>query len=101
MSFYDAITDVWQQTKAGQPATLQQKADLVLAGTNAANSAAKVTETMHGLAGTSGIYETSRLERLFRDAHTLRHQGLVSANRFETVRQVYLDVPPELPLVHL
>ena len=98
--FYDTLAEAWERTKEGEPATLEQKADLVLAGTHAANTAAAVAEMMHGLAGTSGIYATSPLERHFRDAHTLRHQGFVSANRFETVGQVHLGVAPEFPFVH-
>lgn len=97
--FYECLADAWQRTQAGEPATLQQKADLMLAGTHAAHTTAQVAERMHGLAGSTGIYQTCRLERHFRDAHTLRHHGLISANRFETVGQVYLDVPPEFPLV--
>lgn len=99
--FYDTLGEVWQRTRAGEAACLEDKADLMLAGTHAADTVAKITETMHRLAGTSGIYETSRIERHFRDAHTLRHHGLVSPNRFETVGQVYLDVEPEFPFVHV
>ena len=99
--FYDSIAQAWERTKAGRTPTLEEKADLLLAGTHASNTAAKVTEMMHGLAGTSGIYTGSRLERHFRDAHTLRHHGLISANRFETAGQVQLGVAPEFPLVAL
>jgi indole-3-acetate monooxygenase len=54
---------------------------------------------VHGLAGTAGIYTTSRIERHFRDAQTLRQHGFLSAARFGTVGQVMLGVPPEFPLV--
>ncbi len=97
--FYDTLAEAWERTQAGEPSSLEQKANLVLAGTHAANTAAEVAERMHALAGTSGIYATNRLERHFRDAHTLRHQGFVSANRFETVGQVHLGMPPEFPFV--
>jgi hypothetical protein len=40
------------------------------------------------------------LERHLRDAQTLRHHGLVSAERSETVGQAFLGVPPEFPMVH-
>ena len=54
---------------------------------------------VHQLGGTTGIYESSPLERHFRDANTLRHHGFMSENRFEVVGQVYLGVPPEFPLI--
>jgi alkylation response protein AidB-like acyl-CoA dehydrogenase len=51
------------------------------------------------MGGTAGIYTRSRLERLFRDAQTVRHHGFVSDSRLETVGQVYLGVEPEFPFV--
>ncbi|HYC31144.1 MAG TPA: hypothetical protein VEB59_02595, partial [Gemmatimonadales bacterium] len=75
------------------------KADLLLAGAHAAATVAAVTEMMHGVAGTTGVYARSPLERHFRDAHTLRHHGFMSANRFEAVGQVYCGVPPEFEMV--
>ncbi len=97
--FYETLAEAWERTRNGESSTLEQKSDLVLAGTHAAQTVAKVTEMMHGLAGTSGIYTSSRLERHFRDAHTLRHQGFISANRYETAGQVQLGVTPEFPMV--
>jgi alkylation response protein AidB-like acyl-CoA dehydrogenase len=54
---------------------------------------------MHRVAGTTGIYAKSPLERHFRDAQTLRHHGFLSENRFEAVGQVYLGVAPEFAMV--
>lgn len=97
--FYATLAAAWERTLAGKPSTLEQKADLLLAGTHATKSAATVVELMHRLAGTSGIYTRSPLERLFRDAQTLRHHGFVSEGRFETAGQVYLGVQPEFGMV--
>ena len=54
---------------------------------------------MHRVAGTTGIYARNPLERHFRDAHTIRHHGFLSKNRFETAGQVYFGVQPEFALV--
>ena len=54
---------------------------------------------MHALAGTSGIYSRSVLDRYFRDAHTLRQHGFVSENKLESIGQVYLGLPPDFPLI--
>ena len=97
--FYDALTSAWQRAVAGQPATLEQKADLMLASTHAVRSSAKVADLMHRMAGTSGIYARSRLERHFRDAQTVRHHGFLCESRLETVGQVYLGVEPEFGFV--
>jgi indole-3-acetate monooxygenase len=97
--FYDALATAWQRAVAGQPATLEHKADLMLAGTHAVRSAAKVADLMHRMAGSSGIYAQSRLERHFRDAQTVRHHGFLCESRLETVGQVYLGVEPEFAFV--
>jgi alkylation response protein AidB-like acyl-CoA dehydrogenase len=97
--FYDTLSAAWRHALAGEEFSLEQKADLMLAGTYAVQKAADVTDAMHRLAGTSGIYTRSRLERLLRDAHTVRHHGFHNESRYETVGQVYLGVEPEFPFV--
>ena len=97
--FYDTVATQWGQAVAGEPFTLEQKADLMLAGANAVRTASRVADAMHRTAGTSGIYARSRLERLFRDAQTVRHHGFLCESRFETVGQVYLGTEPEFPMV--
>jgi alkylation response protein AidB-like acyl-CoA dehydrogenase len=97
--FYEVMNEAWARTAAGVPNTLEHRADLMLAGINTARSAATVTDVIHRMAGTSGIYTKSKLERYFRDAHTLRHHGFVSESKLETVGQIYLGLPPEFPLI--
>jgi alkylation response protein AidB-like acyl-CoA dehydrogenase len=97
--FYDTMRTAWTRAVAGGPFSLEQKADLMLASTWAVRSAARATDLMHEMGGTSGIYTRSRLERHFRDAQTVRHHGFVSGSRLETVGQVYLGVEPEFPFV--
>ncbi|HEX2217286.1 MAG TPA: acyl-CoA dehydrogenase family protein [Gemmatimonadales bacterium] len=99
--YYHTLETAWGRAVRGERFTLEQKADLLLAATHAATTSAKVTDMMHRLAGTTGIYARSPLERHFRDAETLRHHGILCENRFETVGQVYLGVQPEFPLVAL
>ena len=97
--FYDTLEAAWDRTVRGEPSTLEQKADLLLAATHAATTAAEVADMMHRTAGTSGIYTRSPLERHFRDAHTLRHHGFMSENRLEAVGQVYCGLTPEFAML--
>jgi indole-3-acetate monooxygenase len=97
--FYEELTNTWQRALANQPPTLEQRADLMLACAHAVRTAAHVTDLMHRMGGTSGIYARSRLERYFRDAQTVRHHGFLSEARLETVGQVYLGVEPEFGFV--
>jgi alkylation response protein AidB-like acyl-CoA dehydrogenase len=97
--FYDTLESAWARAVRGERFTLEQKADLLLAGAHAATTASKVTDLMHRIAGTTGIYTRSPLERHFRDAQTLRQHGFLSENRYEAVGQVYLGVEPEFLMV--
>ena len=97
--YYDTLGAAWERTRAGTPHTLEQKADLLLAAAHATSAAAAVTDMMHRVAGTSGVYAKSPLERHFRDAQTLRHNGFLSENRFEAVGQVYCGVAPEFLMI--
>ncbi|HET9705847.1 MAG TPA: acyl-CoA dehydrogenase family protein [Vicinamibacterales bacterium] len=97
--FYEAIATAWQRALANQPATLVERADLMLASAHAVRASAHVADLMHRMGGTNGIYERNHLERHFRDAQTVRHHGFLSEARLETVGQVYLGVEPEFGFV--
>jgi alkylation response protein AidB-like acyl-CoA dehydrogenase len=71
----------------------------MLASAHAVRTSSHVADLMHRMAGTSGIYQRSALERLLRDAQTVRHHGFVSESRLETVGQVYLGLEPEFGFV--
>ena len=96
---YDTLSTAWEMTLAGETLSLTQKADLLLANTHAAASATKAVELMYSVAGTSAIRTTSPLERYFRDIQVLKHHALAAESRYETVGQVYLGLPPDLPVL--
>jgi alkylation response protein AidB-like acyl-CoA dehydrogenase len=96
---YDTLSVAWEATLAGETHSLRQKADLLLAITHAASSATKAVELMYSVAGTSGIRTASPLERYFRDIQVLKHHTLAAESRYETVGQVYLGLPPDLPVL--
>lgn len=97
--FYDTMAVAWERATAGEPFTLEHKADIMLACSWAVRSAARATDLMHRMGGTAGIYTRNRLERHFRDAQTVRQHGFLSEARLETVGQVYLGVQPDFPFV--
>lgn len=98
---YDTLGELWEQTLAGEPPSLVQRADLLLATAHATSSAAQVVELAYNVAGTSGIYTRNPLERHFRDVQVLKQHGFASENRYETVSQVYFGLPPEFAPVAL
>jgi alkylation response protein AidB-like acyl-CoA dehydrogenase len=97
--FYSALSDAWVRTTTGEANTLEHRAELLLAGVHAVKTGAQVTDLVQRLAGTTGIYSRSPLERYFRDAHTLRHHGFASESKLESVGQIFLGLPPDFPLI--
>jgi alkylation response protein AidB-like acyl-CoA dehydrogenase len=97
--FYDTVAATWRTLLTGDAPTLEQRADLMLAGTHATQASAHVVDLVHRACGTAGIYARSRLERHLRDAHTIRHHALACEARMETAGQVYLGVEPDFPFV--
>jgi alkylation response protein AidB-like acyl-CoA dehydrogenase len=96
---YDTLSETWEATVAGETLSLRHKADVQLAMTHAVQSAVQAVELMYRMAGASGIYTRSPLERYFRDVEVLRHHAFGAEARYETVGQVYLDLPPDFPFV--
>ncbi|MGE3139928.1 MAG: hypothetical protein AB7O53_10735, partial [Thermoleophilia bacterium] len=98
-SFHAALGESWERVAAGGTPTLAERAGDLLAGVHAVTSCVEAVDLVYGLAGSSAVYETSPIERHFRDIHTLRHHGFVCEGRLETVGQVLLGVDPEFELV--
>jgi indole-3-acetate monooxygenase len=96
---YDTLSETWEATVAGETLSLRHKADVLLAMTHAVQSAVQVVELMYRVAGTSGVYTRSPLERYFRDVQVLRHHAFGAETRYETVGQVYLGLPPDFPVL--
>ena len=96
---YDTLRETWEATVAGEALSLRHKADVLLAMTHAVQSAVQAVELMYRMAGTSGVYTRSPLERSFRDVQVLRHHAFGAETRYETVGQVYLGLPPDFPVV--
>jgi alkylation response protein AidB-like acyl-CoA dehydrogenase len=92
---YEALRAAWEVCVGGETLTLRQKADLLLAMTQAVSGAATAVEWMWSVAGTSGIFQASPLERYFRDMQVLKHHAFYSEQRYETVGRVYVGLPPQ------
>ena len=98
---YQTLDDVWQWVLSGQEVTTAQRADLLLAATNASESSVRVVERMHTLAGTSGIYSGNPIERCFRDIQVARQRRFYTEGRYETFGRMYFGLEPDYGMVML
>jgi alkylation response protein AidB-like acyl-CoA dehydrogenase len=92
---YETLRAAWDVCVAGETLTLPQRADLLLAMTQAVSGAATAVEWMWSVAGTSGIFPSSPLNRAMRDMQVLKQHTFYSEERYETVGRVYFGLPPQ------
>jgi alkylation response protein AidB-like acyl-CoA dehydrogenase len=97
---YETLANAWRKTQAGEPFSVEERANILLAGAHAAQVGAEVTDMMFASAGSSSVYTRHPMERLFRDAQVVRQHGFVSASRYESAAQVFLGLESDLPLIH-
>jgi indole-3-acetate monooxygenase len=95
---FDVVEEMWQTVLAKDLVTEQQRSDLRMAMTHAAQSAAKATHLVCEAAGTTSIFVKSPLERYARDAEVVtRHNQLQYVN-YEAVGRTLLGLESNSPL---
>lgn len=90
---YQSVADAWDAAQGPEPVDETLRLGLRLAATHVVRTAAEVTESMYELGGGSAIYETSPLQRRFRDAHTATAHFQVSPISFEVPGRLLLGLP--------
>ncbi len=90
--FYEALAKAWDKALAGSPVPVDERRDLRLATTHVVQSAVKVVDAMYTLAGGTSVYESSRLQRQFRDVHVATQHIMVAPSTLETVGRLYLGL---------
>ncbi|BBX74419.1 acyl-CoA dehydrogenase family protein [Mycobacterium shinjukuense] len=89
--FYEAIAQAWQASHDADPVPLAMRNRLRLAATHAVRTSADVVRAMYDLAGGSAIYDSSPLQRRFRDAFTATAHFQVNEASRELPGRVLLD----------
>jgi len=86
----------WRAASAGTAIPIELRRDLRLATTNAVNESVKVVDAMYTLAGGVSVYESSRLQRQFRDIHVATQHIMVAPSTLETVGRLLLGVDADI-----
>jgi alkylation response protein AidB-like acyl-CoA dehydrogenase len=93
---YSTLEEITCAHSTGAPVTTDDLAALRLAAAYSAACAVQVVDLMFDAAGGSSVYETSRMERCFRDAHMVTHHVGVGPRNIELVGQYLLGGPLQL-----
>lgn len=95
------ITKVWGKTIHGEGASVTERAELLLAATNATRSAASAVELAYTAGGGSANYRKSPLQRQMRDMHAVTQHIGTAPVQYETSGRMLLGLPPEAPFILL
>jgi len=90
---YETVEELWQHQLTGEFVTTEHAIDMQLAASFAIETSREVTELVHEVAGSTGFQESSPLERLFRDAHTMSQHAFASQARYESAVKAMLGKP--------
>jgi indole-3-acetate monooxygenase len=93
--FYDAIAAAWAEASAGEAISLDSRAKLRLASTQATRACAGICRDLHDLAGGSAVYLNNPLQRRFRDAHVATQHMMIAPPTLEVAGRALLGLPTE------
>ena len=92
----DELSRAWMLACERGEVAVSERLGLRLAATHAATTAAVVCETVYRLAGGSAIYESSPLQRRFRDAHVATQHMLVGPATWELSGRLLLGLETDV-----
>ncbi|MDX6583922.1 MAG: indole-3-acetate monooxygenase [Solirubrobacterales bacterium] len=80
---YASVERAWEAARASDEIPVELRARVRMGATHAVETAAAAVDTAYSLAGGSAIYETSPLQRRFRDVHAATQHMLVAPATWE------------------
>ena len=92
---YAEIERGWAEARRHGEVSIAEKAALRLAATHATTAAAEAVDAAYALGGGTSIYETSPLQRHFRDVHAATQHMLVGPQTWELTGRLLLGLPTE------
>jgi len=88
----DVAHETWSLLLKGEVISLHQRAHIRLSANYVASESAKVVDTMYTTAGSSAIWDSSPLQRAFRDIHVLTQHAVVAPPIYELAGRVLFDL---------
>lgn len=87
---YDTVETLWTTVERGEPATVDARRRVRLAGIYAATAAADAVDLLYNAAGASAIAQRCPLQRHFRDVHAVTQHVHVSCAGIERMGRLRL-----------
>jgi alkylation response protein AidB-like acyl-CoA dehydrogenase len=93
------IDDVWRRVEAGGTLTLVDRARVRIAAAHAVRDATRAVDLVYELGGGSSIYQTSPLQRCFRDVHVVTQHASVASGSLELAGRALLGVDADYSIL--
>ena len=93
---YAEIERGWAEARLHGEVSVPEKAALRLAATHATTASAGIVDAAYDLGGGTSIYETSPLQRHFRDIHAVTQHMLVGPQTWELTGRLLLGLQTEV-----
>jgi alkylation response protein AidB-like acyl-CoA dehydrogenase len=97
--YYQGIETAWHASQGGDGVSVEARNRLRLAATHAVRTSADVVRDMYDLAGGTAIYDSSPLQRRFRDAYTATAHFQVNEASRELPGRILLDQPADVAML--
>ena len=89
----------WSAAVDGLSLSLEDRAAVRIACLTAVEQSVAAADLLYRLAGSSAIFQSSPLERCWRDVHTAAQHMQVQDGRWETAGRVFMGLDPGSPLL--
>ena len=96
---FQTVQDVWDRVVAGQKISQRDRAILRLSACHAATASAQTIDLMYQAAGTGAIWDTSPLQRHFRDVHVLTQHAVVAPPISELAGKILSGIETTFPML--
>jgi alkylation response protein AidB-like acyl-CoA dehydrogenase len=97
--YYNAIDAAWRAAHGAEPVSVELRNGLRLAATHAVRTSAEIVRSMYDLGGGTAIYDSSPLQRHFRDAHTATAHFQVNEASRELPGRILLGLPADASML--
>jgi alkylation response protein AidB-like acyl-CoA dehydrogenase len=97
--WYDNVERLWATVAHGGEVALDDRTRVRLASLTAVENCLAAVDSLYRLAGSSAIFQSSPLERCWRDVHTAAQHLSVQHGRWETAGRVLFGLDPASLLV--
>ena len=97
--FFEQVQMTWDAANQARSMSVEERAAVRLACLTAAENSVAAVDILYRLGGSSTIFQTSPIERCWRDVHTAAQHMQVQATCWQSAGRVLLGLEPDSPVL--